>query len=252
MTQTRRTFGHAFAEHGYRRVGLMPGLKLDWPEGIFYDFDRIYDDAALGYAGPAFGWWRIPDQFSLAKLNQLELSERTDEQRVRQPRFTFFPTISTHTPFRPTPPYQPEWSKILSPEPFDDAALQRSLSQRPQWNNLAPAYTDSLIYTLQTLAGALRRRDDDSILIVVGDHQPPAMVSGPGAPWDVPVHVVTGNSAVISTLRGCGFVPGIRPSPATLGAMHELGPTLLYAFDASVSKNRCPLQQSNSVPNSDS
>jgi hypothetical protein len=171
---------------------------------------------------------------------------------VRQPRFTFFPTITTHTPFRPTPPYQTDWSTILSPHPFDDAALQRSLSQRPQWNNLAPAYTDSLIYTLQTLAGYLRVKKDDSILIVVGDHQPPAVVSGPGAPWDVPVHVITGNSALIRALRGCGFVPGITPSPETLGAMHELGPTLLHAFDASVSMNGCPLRQSDSVPNSDS
>jgi hypothetical protein len=31
MTQNRRTFGHAFAEHGYRRVGLMPRLKLEGP-----------------------------------------------------------------------------------------------------------------------------------------------------------------------------------------------------------------------------
>jgi hypothetical protein len=247
MTQSRRTFGNALAEHGYRRVGLMPGLKLDWPEGIFYGFDRIYDDAALGYHGPAFGWWRIPDQFSLAKLDELELAERTSTQGTRIPRFTFFPTISTHTPFRPTPPYQTDWSKIVSSEPFDAASLQESLSQLPQWNNLAPAYTDSLIYTLQTLAGYLRIRSDDSILVVVGDHQPPAMVSGPNAPWDVPVHVISSNPALIQALRGCGFVSGITPSPETMGEMHQLGPTLLYAFDTSDSKTACPMRQSGSA-----
>src|SRR5690606_6007384 len=119
--------------------------KMDWPEGVFYDFDRIYDDAALGYGGPAFGWWRIPDQFSLAKLDVLERSD------ARRPLFIFFPTVSTHTPFRPTPPYQSDWSRMLSSQPFDKEPLQHSLGQLPDWSNLAESYQGALTYSLQTL-----------------------------------------------------------------------------------------------------
>lgn len=233
MTQSRRLFGDVLAEHGYRRVGLMPGLKMDWPEGVFYRFDRIYDDRALEYHGPAFGWWRIPDQFSLARLETLEVAPRTGASSDRKPLFVVFPTITTHTPFRPTPPYQADWSRMLSAEPFDAAPLQESLSQRPEWTNLAPSYTDSLIYSLRTFAGYLRtQRRDDLIIVIVGDHQPPAAVSGVDASWDVPVHVISSNPAVMDALAQCGFVSGLNPAPQRLGGMYQLGPALLSAFEA--------------------
>lgn len=233
MTQSRRTFGNALAEHGYRRVALMPGLKMDWPEGVFYGFDRIYDDASLDYRGPAFGWWRIPDQYSLAKLDQLELAPRSNDPGTRKPLFIVFPTITTHTPFRPTPPYQTDWSRMLSAQPYDDEPLAHSLSQLPEWSNLAPSYQDALRYSLQTLAGYLRTQArDDLIVIVVGDHQPPAMVSGPDAPWDVPVHVITSKPALLDMLKGCGFVSGLIPAPEVSGSLHQLGPTLLSAFES--------------------
>lgn len=246
MTQTRRTFGNALADHGYRRVGLMPGLKLSWPEGIFYGFDKIYDDASLGYTGPAFGWWRIPDQFSLARLDALEVAPRP-----RQPLFIVFPTINTHTPFRPTPPYQADWSRMLSAQPFDPAPLQESLSQEPDWTHMAESYQAAMTYSLQMLAGYLRTQArDDLIVIIIGDHQPPAMVTGTNAPWDVPVHVISSKPAVLDALDGCGFVSGLIPAPRALGRMHQLGPSLLYSFGAASNNaaTQCPMRQGKDVP----
>ena len=40
-----------------------------WPEGArFYGWDRIYDAPDLGYAGPAFGYATMPDQYVLDAL----------------------------------------------------------------------------------------------------------------------------------------------------------------------------------------
>ncbi len=231
MTQRRRSLVTEFARHGYRNVALMPGLKSLWPEGSFYGFDQIYDDAALDYRGPAFGWWRIPDQFSLAKLDALEVTPREDT--VRAPLFAFFPTISTHAPFRPTPPYQADWSRLLGPHPFDEAAVRHSLQQRPDWNDMSASYLGTLAYSLQTLAGYLQRhRDQDLILIIIGDHQPAAMISGEQASWDVPVHVIASQPALLGALQACGLVPGMVPAPATLGPLYRLAPVLLAAFEA--------------------
>lgn len=233
MTQPRRTFGTELARHGYRRVALMPGLKKIWPEGRFYGFDQIYDDARLDYRGPAFGWWRIPDQFSLAKLDALESARAADDPHRRQPLFVFFPTVSTHAPFRPTPPYQADWSRLLGDEPFDEEALQQSLPRRPDWSNMGASYAGAMAYSLQTLAGYLRTHGDrDFIMIILGDHQPPAIVSGEHASWDVPVHVITSKPALLAALERRGFVIGMFPAPATLEHMHELAPTLLAAFEA--------------------
>ncbi|MCZ8130069.1 MAG: hypothetical protein O9284_02025 [Steroidobacteraceae bacterium] len=216
-----RTLVSDFARAGYRTVALMPGLRNPWPEGAYYGFDAILGAAAIDYRGPEFGWWRIPDQYALAKL---------DVHAGPAPRFVFFPTISSHAPFRPTPPYQPDWARLRSARPYGpeaDAALARA----PDWTNLAPAYGDSLAYALQWLAGYLERRADAPLtLVVIGDHQPPAAVGGPSDDWSVPVHVITRRLAAVDALRAAGFVPGLVPPRAALGRMHELRPRLLAAF----------------------
>ncbi len=73
LTQQRPTLPKRFASLGFRALAVMPGLKNDWPEGAFYGFDAILGERELDYAGPEFGWWRIPDQYSLAKLDSIAL-----------------------------------------------------------------------------------------------------------------------------------------------------------------------------------
>lgn len=231
MTQQRETLVSTFARHGYRTVALMPGLRQNWPEGGFYGFDEIYGAPRLEYGGPEFGWWRIPDQFALARLDALEI-----EPRSRPPLLVFFTTISTHTPFRPTPPYQPDWQRVLSEQPFDAHEVSLSLAQAPDWTDIGPAYTDSVEYSLDTISGYLRQRPDrDFVLIVLGDHQPPAVVSGEGASWDVPVHVITSRMEVLNALRASGFAPGLVPPRTAISRTHELTSLLLDAFDGSTS-----------------
>ena len=113
MSQRRDTLVSAFAQAGYRTVALMPGLRHAWPEGAFYGFDTIYDESALGYTGPRFGWWVVPDQFALARLDALEAARPSG-----RPLFVFFPTTSTHAPFGPIAPYQPDWPQLVSPHPY--------------------------------------------------------------------------------------------------------------------------------------
>jgi hypothetical protein len=226
MSQPRETMVNAFSRQGYRTVAIMPGVRAAWPEGAFYGFDEIYDVARLGYQGPSFGWWNINDQFALARMDALEIASHP-----RQPVFVFFPTISTHTPFTPAPPYQPDWSRILTPTPYDDEDLARAWAQEPDWFNLGPSYAQALDYFYASLGGYLRlRADRDFVMVLIGDHQPPAMVSGEGATWDVPVHVVTNRAPVVERLLQRGFREGLRPSGPSTIKMNGLLPLLIDAF----------------------
>jgi phosphoglycerol transferase MdoB-like AlkP superfamily enzyme len=232
MAQQRDTVTTTFKRGGYRTIALMPGLRQRWPEGSFYRFDDIYGAAKLDYRGPEFGWFAIPDQFSLARFDALE--DGIPASTLRAPRFVFFPTISTHFPFSPTPPYQPDWPRMLSDRPYDGRAIVDAYAQEPDWTSFGPGYVNAVAYAYATLGGYLRvTANRDRVLILLGDHQPPAAVSGEHAPWDVPVHVITSKTArgdILDRLRARGFQPGLTPQRPSLGRMHTLLPILLDAF----------------------
>ena len=226
MAQQRDTMAKAFGRGGYRTVAVMPGIRGRWTEGSFYGFDEIFDVDKLAYNGPSFGWWDITDQFALARLDALELAA-TD----RKPVFAVFPTISTHTPFTPAPPYQPDWARVLTADPHDEADLAAAWAIPTDWLDLSPGYVRAMTYAYQTFAGYLTlRRDRDFVLILVGDHQPPALVSGKGAAWHVPMHVITSRPAVRDALLAQGFRPGLRPERPVTSPMHLALPRLLDAF----------------------
>jgi hypothetical protein len=76
------------------------------------------------------------------------------------------------------------------------------------------------------------REDENFVLILIGDHQPAANVSGEGASWDVPMHVITRSPDIIMSLEHHGFVAGTMPAMRPVGRMSEVGQILLDAFTA--------------------
>lgn len=233
LTQTRDTLPKLFKDAGYRTIAVMPGMRNAWPEGAFYGFDELYGTWDIDYRGPGFGWWYIPDQFSLATVASIEA--RGDG---RAPLFTFFPTINTHIPFVPLPPYQPDWHKLLTDEPFDPAIAAVAQAGTPTWDSLGGPYSDSFAYTFTYLAGYLREREAaDELLVLLGDHQPAASVAGPGARWDVPVHVVTRRKDIAAALTAAGFIDGVALAPGQrpIATLPELLSLLLAVLDGAPS-----------------
>ena len=275
LDEKRETLVHRFARAGYRTLAVMPGLKYEgWPEATFYGFDAVLDARALDYRGPDFGWWRIPDQFTQARLDAMEFAPGagtgpsnsiftvtsistsigtgtgtgTDTNigtgpstgasasaGSNPPRLVVLGNISTHAPFHPPPPYQPDWARLLTAEPFGpvppgdpegETQVREALLADP-----AGAYARTFDYFLRVLAGWLRLRADlDLVLLIIGDHQPLAAVSGEGANWEVPVHLITARPDLREAFLAAGFVPGLDPGPRVLGGMADLSHLVLRAF----------------------
>ncbi|TNF62165.1 MAG: hypothetical protein EP306_04255 [Burkholderiales bacterium] len=228
LTTQRPTLSTLFSRAGYQTVGLYPALSWDWAESSFYGFDLFLDARDLHYQGPPLGYWKVPDQFSLARFNQLyPVTPETP------PRFLFFPTITSHLPFGPVPPYQPDWNRLLTPDPFGAAQTERLLNAYVDWLDMLPNYIGMFDYTYRWLGGYLRQpQTRESVMLWVGDHQPAASVSGEGASWDVPVHIVTRDPALLERFVALGFRHGIEPSRPALGGLHDLNALLLRAFAA--------------------
>lgn len=227
LASDRPTLLSFFRRHGYEVHGLYPALSWAWPERAFYGFDVFHDGPSLGWRGPELGYWKIPDQFSIARHAQLH-----PVRAGGPPRLLFFPTITSHVPFRPVPVYQPDWDRILGERPYDDPDLDRMHADAVDWLDLGPAFERMIGYTYAWLgAWVARPRERPETLVVLGDHQPSAAVTGPGVRWDVPVHVISADPTLLARLRAVGFVDGLEPAPGSLGPIHQLTRWLLDAFD---------------------
>ncbi len=242
LTMQRPTLVSHFKRHGWRTVAWMPGLQRPWPEGGFYGFDRVAGADAIGYRGAAFGYWRIPDQASMALLQAQELSPRTPiaapasvraSAAAHRPRFIVFPTVGSHAPFRPIAPYVADWDRLLRTDAYSAAQVSQALAEPVSWLAPQPAYLHAIAHTHRWLAAYLRDRAPAGLLtIVIGDHQPLAGVSGRMASWEVPVHVIGGDRALLQRFVAAGFTPGLTPTAPAVSDMHALTPILLGAFDS--------------------
>ena len=211
VLDTRRlTLASAFGSAGWRTVLVSPADENDIsPVTGFYGYDALYDGPALDYRGPKFGYAPVPDQFTLATLAQRELTPGP-----RAPLMAEVDLISSHTPWAPLP-------RMLAPGALGDgSAYQQVFDQAATadavWSDPArvkQAYADSVAYSLDALTSFVANAHDDNlVLVVLGDHQPAAVISGEGASHDVPVSVVAKDPAVLDRIGGWGWQPGLRPS----------------------------------------
>lgn len=226
LTTNRPTLITLFRANGYRTFGFYPALFWDWPERVFYGYDQFVEGRDLDYPGPEFGYWKIPDQYAAARFEQL-FPRNADSP----PRFVFFPTITCHLPFSPVPPYQSDPRKLLGDTPFDPDDSARALAVKPDWLNMFPGYVAMVEYTYRWLGDHLRRPPPrDTTYILVGDHQPAASVSGEGASWDVPVHIVSRDPDLLARFAAQGFHAGLEPPREPRGGLHDLTTMMLRAF----------------------
>jgi hypothetical protein len=202
----RLTLPRYLAAAGYRTIEVMPGIKKPDPEAVFWGFDKHYFDADLGYAGPEFGWFNIPDQYTLRQFSAHELTPG------HNPLFAQIVLVSSHTPFAPVPPYLADWSDAGDYKTVSDSDWKRIYAP-PDWNDLDQPYLDSISYDLKTLGAWLKGLDHDGLVIILGDHQPPEITRVAGQPWTVPVYVLSRDADLVEPFAALGYTPGDTPLP---------------------------------------
>ncbi|MEY4878890.1 MAG: hypothetical protein RJB62_359 [Pseudomonadota bacterium] len=217
-----------FHRAGYRSVLLTPGIRGPWPAGQSLHFDRIIAAADIPYSGPGFGFWNVPDQYSLDWLVRDEI-----ETITRNPLFVMFPTVMSHFPFGPTPPYAEDWSRLNSLTPFDRQEVEDAISAGDALTgDREKAYLRAILYDLKTVGGFVAERAPaGAIVIALGDHQPPAVISGENEGWDVPIHVFARDPELLRAFDRAGFGPGMTPDGKSVGPMNEVTSLLLEALE---------------------
>ncbi|NUS49802.1 MAG: CDP-alcohol phosphatidyltransferase family protein [Nocardioidaceae bacterium] len=210
MAGNRLTLGRAFGQAGWRTVAFTPSGGHTWPEGErFYQLDKVYGRWGVGYHGPRFGFSKMPDQFALEAVHRLELAKS-----ARPPVMAEIDLASSHEPWAKIPRMVP-WSTLGDGTRFERMAKQVEIPVHELWadrDDVRAAYAQSIRYSLHALYSWLQRYgDDDTVMVVLGDHQPGTVITGHGASRDVPVTVVAHDPAVVRQISGWGWQPGLRP-----------------------------------------
>lgn len=202
----RATLVSVLRDRGYRTVAAEPGIKWYWPEGEFFGFDEIYAFDELDYDGPPIGWWKIPDQFTLHRLFQEEIDNATG------PVFAKVSLIMTHIPYFPIPEYVDDWSRFDDGTAFDVGMKSVAHDAYRDIRELSSWYVESFRYELDVVEGFLTSYvPENSLTIVLGDHQPPKLVTHNNDSWAVPIHVFSKKPDLVEAFEAVGFTSGLVP-----------------------------------------
>ena len=95
--------------------------------------------------------------------------------------------------------------------------------------------SESIAYSLDSVVSFLENtRDDNLVVLMLGDHQPISLVSGDDASHDVPVSLISRDRSIVDRISGWGWAPGLRPTPeAPVWRMDQVRDRFLTAFGTS-------------------
>ena len=211
VTLDRLTLTDAFGHAGWRTVADVPSNDKDWSVAkTYYHYDMVYDRRNVGYAGPSFSFASMPDQYTLAALQRLELDKPN-----RAPVMAEVDLVSSHTPWAPLPRLV-DWNRVGDGSIFDPMPAEGD-SPEDVWrqpDRVKAAYAQSIAYSVDALTSFVQQlHDRNLVLVVLGDHQPASIVSGNGASHDVPVSIIAADPAVTDRVADWGWTNGLRPDP---------------------------------------
>jgi hypothetical protein len=132
-----------------------------------------------------------------------------------------------------------DWARLGDGRVFQELPAERF---PVGWTTLAAggaAYVRSLAYDLEVLARYAERVTGDALIVVLGDHQPVAEVTGYDPSHAVPVHVMSRRLDLVRAFLARGYVTGMRPrlgGPAP--GMETFLPALLEDLSAPPSAPR--------------
>ena len=144
---------------------------------------------------------------------------------------------SSHTPWTSLPRLVP-WDQLGDGSiyhsvrgagvPYDTSLLSTLAHPRAQQTR----YARSIRYSLRSLVSFVHHAHDKKlVMVVLGDHQPNAAVSGNGASHDVPVSLIAHDPAVLRHISRWGWTPGLQPETSTPTVpMNEFRDRFLAAF----------------------
>ena len=220
------TLVHAFKNAGYMTTTVMPATMRQPKGPDLYDFETHFYSWEFGYRGVNFAWAPMPDQFAL------DFVRRNHIDKLDRPLFLEYGMVSSHAPWNDQAPIIPDWDQI------GDGSIYRTIEHvhyPTTWDNLENAevpYLRSVLYVLEVLLRYMHAYvKDNSVFILVGDHQPVGEITAHTESRGSIMHVISRNQTFTDKFVKRGFARGMRPkSPTPRLGMEAFLPMFLEEF----------------------
>jgi hypothetical protein len=209
-TSNLRCLSHLLGDAGYRTVLSTPNTtKLDYKSTGFLEFDQVFFRDNLGYKGPRIGWGFMPDQYMVQHVHEREIAQKKPDQ----PLFATLVLTNSHHPWSKIPPYLDDWSTIGDGTVYQRKPIRQFRSGFVGGDQSKPGFQASLEYSWKVVVEyLLRTLPEDTLIVIYGDHQPRKPVADmETASWDVPIHVLSRDPALVERFASQGYTPGLEP-----------------------------------------
>lgn len=211
------SLGATLHDQGYHYVWLSALdenlSELGWAKYTrMLAIDELIRNKDMEYLGPRYGWGPAPpDQWVLHWAHE-RLQKEND-----QPLMLFTITQNSHYPWTPHPELVDDWRTLNQPAPEDAPVDPETIELDTMRSN----YLNAVEYQLRMLTHfILEVGDENSIFVLVGDHQPPA-VSRRADGWSTPIHVISKDGRFVEALADYGFTPGLAVTDLEPALRHE-------------------------------
>lgn len=213
-----------FLRHqGYSTLALQPpNRKRPWlPLGNAYGYKTLIFFEDLNYSGHEFGWGIIPDQYSLNYTHEKFI------KTTENPFFLFFETATPHAPWDMLPPYIKDWRE------FNRKGKKQEMEQREPktftkrfkspYGFTLKNYFDHMVYDIKVIQDyIIKSAPENSIIIIVGDHQPALLSNVETHGLETPIHILSKDHSFVESFKDYGFVSGLSKDLEEKGSIrHE-------------------------------
>jgi phosphatidylglycerophosphate synthase len=230
LASQRFTLSDAFKKAGWHTVADDPSDNTTWVPGTtFYHYDQTYNRLNVGYKGPSFSYSAMPDQYTFAEFQRLELTPG------HKPVMAEIDTTSSHTPWVPLPSMVP-WNQVGNGSIFN-AQRGTAADVARVWSNantVRQFYGQSIQYSMTALTSWVTQLNDPNlVLILMGDHQPHSTVSGNTPNNEVPISIITRSPSVLAQMSSWHWQNGLLPTAgAPLEPMDAFRNQFLNTFNS--------------------
>lgn len=211
---------HILNRNGYKNALVCPMGGVDNNDVNWTSINRCFqsdiniDWQTLNYVGKTFPFFTQKHTYCAPDQYALNFGYEHSKSKVDGPFSMFYCTMNSHIPWHSPTDIAEDWRSLNDPA----AEIRTTLEGA---DDSTKKYFQAIKYQLDFILDfATNQADENMVLVIFGDHQPP-LITSPEMGTETPVHVITKSNCLHNHLLGSGFLPELTLANYHSNIKHE-------------------------------